>query len=109
MAYDPALDALMPDAISIRRGTSLNNYGERDAVGTATSYQARIVFSASKIIVATGEEASAAGQAWISGSVPADIKTSDILTLPDGNSPEIMRVDIFPDEDGEHHRVVWFG
>lgn len=107
MTWEPEFEELMPHTIIVRRSTGRNDYGEV-TWGTASTYQGRWVKQPREILSATGEQTVSDGHVYISGEVPPNISTLDQITLPDGTTPNILRVDTYPDEDGEHHEVVYF-
>lgn len=108
MSYDSALDELLPHEIVVKHAGGRNIYGEVNVGGVAATYRARVLYEARQLTRPTGEEVVAAGKVWVSGTVPTAIATTDIITLPDGSTPELIQVDTFPDEEGLHHQVLWF-
>lgn len=108
MTYNALLDDLLPDTITVQQAGTRNVYGEYTSAGPATTLRARVVYTPRQIVSATGAQVVSSGQAWVSGTVPTSITPSSIVKLPDGSTPQILRVDTFHDEDGQHHQTVYF-
>jgi hypothetical protein len=105
MTFETEFADLMPHTVVVRKQTSLDKYGVA-ARGAATTVQGRVVQTPKMVRLDDGREVVSSAHFYTAG--PAGILTTDEITLPDGSTPVIMRVDHYPDEDGSHHEVVWF-
>lgn len=95
---------LMTQTCTVEPFSSNNEYGE-PSFGTAVSYSCRTVHKTNLIRTIENKEITSIAQTWIYGS--PGISPKDRITLPDGTTPKILRVDRFPDENGNHHDKVW--
>jgi streptogramin lyase len=109
----------MPSTVTLEAFSDRDDYG-KPSYAAAVSYKARVIYQ-SKMIVGQGSgeaanlETTANGVVWFgpptanpSSTVPPDVTVEDRITLPDGSTPNIMRVDQFQDEEGDHHTKVYF-
>lgn len=108
----------MPQTVTLEPFSDRDDYGE-PVYGTAATYRARVVYQTEMIVdqrIGSAElETTSNGHVWfgpptlnLSSGVPPTVTAEDRITLPDGTQPNIMRVDRFPDEDGNHHTKVYF-
>ncbi|MBW2084438.1 MAG: hypothetical protein JRI54_00180 [Deltaproteobacteria bacterium] len=95
-----------PHTIVIEPFLGRNDYGE-PIYGDATSYNARVVGKQKLVRTPSGEEKVSSSQVYIYEI--SNVSPEDRVTLPDGSSPPILAVAKFPDENGDHHEVVFFG
>ena len=95
---------LMTQTCTIEPFGAYNEYAE-PSFGTAVSYTCRTVHKTNLIRTDAGKEITSIAQTWIFGA--PGISPKDRITLPDGTTPQILRVDRFPDENGNHHDKVW--
>lgn len=109
MAFDVPLLPLMPSTVKISTRSGHNNYGEPTFAATTTSYRARIVEKREFVRTATGETLEQTHVLWIRSTGATSITTDDRITLPDGTTPQILSVELYPDTDGEHHRKLTLG
>jgi hypothetical protein len=85
--------------------SSLDKYGER-SFGAGVPIPARVQYREERVTIASGEEQVARGRVYL-GELTG-IQPEDKITLPDGETPEILAVRRVDDEDGPHHEVVLF-
>lgn len=97
---------MFPDTVGISEFASRDSYG-KPLFGSQVSYRGRVVYKPTKVNDSSGQEVVAKGQVWIQG-VPA-IDPEDEIELPDGTTPRVLSVSKFPDQNGMHHVVVFFG
>lgn len=98
---------LMPDTVQISTGTSMSAYGVPTYSVAASTYPARYVEQAMQTIDLNGQQVGAVGVVWVATTraLDHDIK----LTLPDGRTPPIVRIERYPDENGAHHNKIYLG
>lgn len=106
MGWDSELEELMPHTVQVSTGTTRNKHGTL-SYGSASTYQARVVPASAKDLSQSGEVAEVRTYVYIASTraIPSDCK----VTLPDGTSPPVLRVEQFPDDDGTHHQRVSLG
>lgn len=110
MAWDTALEELMVDTVTIAPFSSMNDAGGY-TYGTGVSYVARVVRKNTRVLDFSGRETVSATTVYVApkaGALPL-LDPRAKITLPDGTTPNIMSVAIYPDEDGPHHAVVYCG
>jgi hypothetical protein len=95
---------LMTQTVTIAPLTGHNDFAE-PAYGTAVSHRARVVGKIRRVLNAEGREVISSQQVYIYGA--PDISTQAQITMPDGTTPQILRVERYPDENGDHHEVVY--
>ena len=106
MAFETEFAELMHQSVTITAAGAKDAYGHA-AAGAARTVKCRIVRQPKMIRDAGGREVVSSGHLFTAGN--AAILVTETLTLPDGSSPKILRVDAIPDEDvATHHQKVWF-
>ena len=109
MAFSTSLLSLMTSTVKISTRTGHNNYGEGTFAGSTTKYRARIVEKPGYIRGDGVEEIAYRHIAWVRSTGAASIAVSDRFTDPGGVIRPIVGVEVYPDEDGNHHRKVLLG
>jgi len=107
MSFDTELLDLMPHTIVVQGFDSVNQYGEETYSTGTTSYQALVEEHPQFIRNSYGETVLASHIAYVHST--ERIPVTSMVTLPDGNQPALVRSDVFSDEDGLHHVVLFFG
>lgn len=97
---------LMVDTITIAGPTTRNVRGEA-SYGAEASYRARVVRRNRMVRTDGGDEVASRTQAWVFGISGATVASR--VVLPDGTSPPVLAVELYPDENGAHHEVIYFG
>lgn len=106
MPVDRDIQLLMPHTVTIATSPTVNNYGER-SFGAGTNYTARVVKKIQWIRDINGDMKKSFGVVYVdrvSGITP-----NDRITLPDGTTPPVLRVDTIPDEMGNYYEQVYLG
>lgn len=104
---DTAFRPLLNTTVTVTTSVSLDRYGVATYTGTASTYRARVVQKAEKILDIKGNEATSSHIAWIDST--GTIAHTDRIVFNDGTSPPIQRVERYPDENGYHHLKVFLG
>lgn len=94
---------LMPQTVTWEPRTGIDDYGAA-VYGPGQSLRCRIVKRQRVIRDVGGFEIIANATVYIAGHY--GIKEEDRLTFPDGDTPKIIRVNAYPDENGDHHEEV---
>lgn len=105
MTIEADFKELMTQTITIEAFAGNNAHGEPSYSSTAVSHTARVVGKTKMVRTAEGKEVVSTSQAYIYGS--PGITPKDRITLPDGTQPVILHVASYPDENGDHHQVVY--
>lgn len=107
MAFESAFLSLMPHRIVVKRftkattaGSSQGSYGTATYSTAATTYRGRFVVKNMKLTRPDGSEFSGDHVAWL--ATTASITERDKVTFA-SSTYEILKVGIFPDEQGAHH------
>lgn len=98
---------LMPSTITVSTVATLGVGGAPTFSTSASTYRARVVNTNRQVFDSRGQVQTAAYEAWIAST--GILSVTSKFTLPDGATPPVLRVDVFPDPDGHHHNRVFFG
>jgi hypothetical protein len=98
---DPLLLGLMPATIQWYPKTGFDQYSKRTFSATATVIPGRLG-SARGVGKSTGSQVDTVTATFWCGGVYA-IAAQDRIVLPDGTSPDIVKVETVHDENGPHH------
>lgn len=100
---------MMPDTINFAATSSKDKYGKK-TFGSNTGIRGRIVDEIQLIKNDQGQDVVTKGRVYLYGDHD-EITLGHSMTLPDGTSPVIIRVDNVSGISGEgiHHTVVHFG
>lgn len=98
---------LYPHVVSVAAPATTKNLRGEGAPGVGVEYPARVVNSHREFRNDGGDVVASETQVWVCGLSGAT--TEHVITLPDGSTPPLVRVDRFPDEDGDQHEVLYFG
>ena len=94
---EPDLAVLLTQTVTISTRSARDVYGT-ETWGTATTYPARVSPFVPLQQTPDTEAAPVSGMIHLDGDVP--VTTEHQITLPDGSTPTIIRVDKFTDVDG---------
>lgn len=109
MSFETVFLSMMPSTIKVSTRSGHDNYGQPTFAATTTSYRARIVEKREFLRTAEGEVLEQSHLLWVRSTGAVSITTDDRITLPDGTTPQVLSVEMFPDEDLEHHRRIRLG
>lgn len=107
MAIDPEFSELMPDTVTFRNGTALDNYGKR-TYGTAYTKQGRLIYDDIAVRTDDQREFSLTGKFLTYGPL-LNVNLTSRMTLEDNSEAIIYGIDQMKDEDGDHHTSIKFG
>lgn len=107
MSFDRAFRELMPHTVIVSTVATLGVGGGVTYSTSSASYRARVVNTNRQVYNSRGQLVAAAQEAWIAST--SILSPNSKFTLPDGSTPPVLSVDVFPDEDGHHHVRVTFG
>lgn len=94
---EPDLTGLLNQAVTITTRTARDVYGAA-TWGTPATYPARVAPHVPLVQDVENDAAPITGMIHLDGDVV--VTTEHQITLPDGSTPTIVRVDKFTDEDG---------
>jgi hypothetical protein len=111
MSIDRELLALMTDTVTWSTGSTISQYGVPSFSTASHSMAARIVDRYDEIRDADGQVRAARGTVWCASTSASTYRPSvdDRITLPDGTTPPVLRVETYPDEVDTHHHKVTIG
>jgi hypothetical protein len=97
---------MLTDTVTVAPHQADNEYGV-PTFGPGVDLPARVVRKRKQVLTAAGEQAVSESIAYVApGSVV--IEERDRVTLPDGRQPEILSLEDFKDDDGEHVVTIYF-
>ena len=106
MAWDSELEELMPHSVQISTGTTRTKHGVL-SFSAASTYQARVVSVSAEDLSQNGSVSEVRTYVYVhsTATFPADCK----VTLPNGTSPPLLRIEQFPDDDGLYYQRFAMG
>lgn len=107
MALERDFLTLAPQTVTLEPLSTHDLYGA-PSFGTSVSYSALVMQESKLVRAADGREVVSGTQVYIPSSSAA-VGEQDRLTLPDGTQPEIIRVSVYSDDDGQHNITVFCG
>ena len=109
MSFSTAFLSMMTSTLKISTRSGHDNYGKATFAATTTNFRARIVEKPGYVPCPPMEEVAYRHVAWVRSTGATSITASDRVTLPDGTTPPVVGVEVYPDEDGVNNRKVFFG
>ena len=109
MAYTDDLLDLMPDTVTHAAwvGMSTDGYATLTYSTASVSYRARVGSGQRMVRSFDGEELLATTTVWVAST--STFSALDQFTLPDGETPTLLSIETFRDEDGVTHSQLGFG
>jgi len=107
MSFDPAFLEFMPHTIVVYPLTGFDEYAEASFSASGSTYSAMVEEKPDVIRSAFGDEIVSSHVAYVASTSRIDL--SSRVVLPDGTEPPLVRSDVFSDEDGFHHNILFFG
>lgn len=95
------------DTITVADPSTASKYGAHTFGSASTAIPARLEMGNRVFVDSQGVEQIASGTLFVL-STTASISPQSKVTLSDGETPEILRVDVMNDQDGQHHLEVLF-
>lgn len=111
MSFDQTFLELMPETVQIAPLSSRDEYGA-PTYGPNVSRRARVLEALEKVVDDDGREVMATTLVWVAPDPTAGlpvVSVRDRVTLPDGSTPPLLRVERVSDEDGPHHLKIYLG
>lgn len=100
---------MMPDTITFNASTATDKYGKKTFGGQNISVRARIVDDTILIKNDQGQDIVASGKVYLYGDY-STLTLGHKITLPDGSTPVILKLDSKNDTTTTtHHTVVYYG
>lgn len=107
LSFETEFTDLMPHSIVRKAFTGRNSYGKPAYSTSGSTYTARVVNKQKLVRNASGIEQVSTVTAYVASTSAFD--PEDKITLPDGTSPNIITINITPDDGGTHHSTIYFG
>lgn len=102
---------MMPDTVIFNAASSTDKYGKKTFTGSNAniSVRGRIVDDIILIKNDQGQDIVASGKVYLYGNY-SSLTLTHRLTLPDGSTPVILKLDSMNDTvNAVHHTVVYYG
>ena len=101
--------SMTQDTITIAEASTFSKYGAPTFASASTAVPTYIEMGTRMVVDAQGNEQNASGLLYVL-STTASISPQAQITMPSryGMTPEIIRVDVLNDQEGQHHLVVAF-
>jgi len=107
MALEPDFLTMTNDTVTIAQPSTYSKYGAPTFSAASSATPARLELRSRMIVDSDGVERVSSGTIFVL-STTARCGVQSKITLSDGSSPEILRVDTMNDEEGQHHLEVMF-
>ena len=102
VSFSTAFLSMMTSTLKISTRSGHDNYGKATFAATTTNFRARIVEKPGYVRGPEMEEVAYRHVAWVRSTGATSITASDRVTLPDGSTPPVVAVEVYPDDDGRH-------
>lgn len=100
---------MMPDTVIFNATTATDKYGKKTFGGGNISVRARLIDDVVLVKNAEGQDIVSAGRAILAGDY-STLTLGHKITLPNGSTPVIVKIDNKNDTSATtHHTVVYFG
>jgi len=102
---DDALLSMLNQTVKIAPLSSIDVNG-KSIYGDDVNIPARVEYKTTRVLSGTGEDVISSTQTYVNGDVT--VTTTSRITLPDGSTPLILKIDQHPDEDGNiYYKVIY--
>lgn len=98
---------MLPHTVSVSTVATLGVGGAPAFSTVSSSYRARVVNINRQVYDSRGQVQMALYEAWIAST--GVLAVSSKYTLPDGATPPVIHLEVFPDDDGYHNTHILFG
>jgi hypothetical protein len=106
---DASFLEMMPDTVVFNASTVTDKYGKKTFGGTNVSVRCRIIDDTVLVKNAEGQDIVSVGKAILYGDY-SSLTLGHKMTLPDGKTPVIVKIDSKNDTSATtHHTVVYYG
>ncbi len=107
MSFEDEFLEFMPHEIVVYPLLSFDEYADPTFSTSGTTYQAMVEERPDVIRTTFGDEVISSHVVYVASTSRIDL--SSRVVLPDGSEPSLVRSDVFSDDDGFHHNVLFFG
>lgn len=101
----------MPHTVQVAPVASRDKFG-KPTYGADVSYQGRVVEKVEHLVIDDGREVVSSHVLYLAphavSGIP-DLTPEARVTLPDATTPMVLRINVYPDEDGDAYWQVWLG
>lgn len=104
---DPQFRNMLVQTITVSTVATLGVGGAPTFSTAQTSYRARVVNVNKFVHDMRGQGASVAYEVWVDST--GILSPGSKYTLPDGATPPVVRIDVYPDQRGNYHNKIMFG
>lgn len=107
MSFEAEFVDMMPDTIRVKTEAATRNFYGEAAHQNAVAHRARVVHKTKVVRLDSGEEVVTRTHAYVAGA--HGITPGSLVILPSGATAPVVTVEQYPDEEGAHHEVLYFG
>lgn len=100
-------DDMLPQTVTVRTLASRNGDGSPAYSTAASTHQARVVNVNRQTRDEKGNVVQAGYVAWVAST--GVLSANSRITLPDGSSPPVLNVAVYPNENGNYYNKILFG
>jgi hypothetical protein len=108
MAWSTEFEELMPHTLTMSTWVSANGYGEPTYSTASITYIARAEDTNRRVTGLDGYDTFATTEVIVASTTPLP-ETARYTLSHTTDSLNLVRIERFPDEDGLHHQVLYFG
>jgi len=110
VSFNDALLDLMPSTLHVDPITGVSTDGYATAVYTTSAtenYRCRVVTKQELVTDLFGEQQVSNTVVWLKAT--STFSASDQFSVGGSTLGPVLRVEHYPDDDGQHHSKIWFG
>ena len=107
MTFATDFDDMLPQVVTVKTVTGRNGDGSANFSTATSTYQARVVNANKQTRDDKGNVVQAAYVAWIAST--SVLSPRSRYALPDGSTPPVLNIAVYPDESGNYYNKVTFG
>ena len=105
MTLDKSFLLCTTDTVKVEAAAGINDYGALSYSAAPTTHAAYVEAGNRLVVGPDGREVVSRATVYVL-STSASIGVQDRLTMPGGDIPRILNVDVLNDTDGQHHLEV---
>ena len=98
---------VLTQTVAVRNPTTKNGDGSQNFSTASVSYNARVVNANKQTRDLQGDIVQAAYVAWIAST--GVLSPQARYQLPDGTTPPVLNLNVYPDENGNYFNRITFG
>lgn len=104
---DRQFDDMLTQSITVNVASTKKADGSQAFSTAASTYQARVKNVKRAVRDGQGQVQEAKYEVWVSST--SILSAASKFTLPDGATPPVLDLSVYPDERGNYHNKILFG